>query len=76
MEYPVHKIRRNDLGNCQGQSTALTGWFNLDHEWLKREFSTLEPEFYKNLFENNIEVQYIKTYGTFVLLLDNSKLYL
>ena len=31
----VHKIRRKDLDNLQGQYIASTGWFNLDHEWFK-----------------------------------------
>ena len=56
------------------QSTASTGWFNLDYEWLKRKFSTLEPDLYKKLFEKNIERQYIKTYKTFAVPLDDSKL--
>ena len=67
-------ICRNDFDNFQGQYTASTGLFNLDNEWLKRKFSTLEPDFYKKLFENNIEGQYIKTYKTFVVPLYNTKL--
>ena len=41
IEEPVHMIRRKDLGNFQGQYTASPGWFNLDHDWLKRNFSIL-----------------------------------
>ena len=68
-------IRRKYLNNFHGQSTASTGWFNLDHEWSKRIFSTLEPDFYKK-FENNIEGLDIEAYTNFVVPLDNSKLYL
>ena len=39
-------IRRKDLGNFQGQYTASPGWFNLDHDWLKRKNFILEPEFF------------------------------
>ena len=46
MEEPVHTIHRKDLDNFQGQSKASTGWFDLDHEWSKRKFSTLKPGFY------------------------------
>ena len=75
IEDPVHTIRRNYLDQFQGQSIVSTGWFNLDHEWLKRKFSTLEPDFYKKI-ENNIEGQYIETYKTFAVPLYNIKLYL
>ena len=44
MEEPVHTIRGKYLDNFQGQYTGSTGWFNIDHEWLKRKFSTLEPD--------------------------------
>ena len=67
-------IRRKDLDHFQGQSTVSTGWFNLDNEWLKRNFSTLETDYYKKLFENNIEGQDIETYKTFVVLLGYTKL--
>ena len=40
---------------------------NLDHKWLKRKFSIIEPDFYKKRFENNIEGQDIKTYENFVI---------
>ena len=73
MEEPVHTIHRKGLDKFQGQSTASTGWFNLDHEWLKRTFLHLNRVSIKNLFENNIEGQDIKTYKNFVLLLDNIK---
>ena len=73
LKEPVVTIRKNDLDNFQGESTASTGWFNLDHEWLKKKFSTLEPDFIKKI-ENNIEGQDIETYETFVLPLDNTKL--
>ena len=41
-EDPVHTIRRKDLDNFQWQSTASTGWFNLDHELSKRKFLHLK----------------------------------
>ena len=49
-------IRIKYLDNFQGQYTVSTGWFNIDHEWFKIKFCTLEPELYKKPFENNIEV--------------------
>ena len=74
MEDPVVPIRRKYLDNVQWHSTRSTCWFNLDHEQLKINFSTLDTDFYKKRFENNIEGQYIETYKTFVVPFDNTKL--
>ena len=46
MKAEVFIIRRKDLDNFEGKSIGSTGWFNLDHEFFKRKFSTLEPDFY------------------------------
>ena len=32
--------------NFQGQSARTKHWFDLDHEWLKENFMTCEPDFY------------------------------
>ena len=56
----VHTISQKDLDNFQGKSTASTGWFHLYQEQLKRKLYTLEPDFYKKLFEKNIQGQKIK----------------
>ena len=34
--------------NFQGQSEKSIHWFDLDHEWLKENFMTREPDFYRN----------------------------
>ena len=34
-------IRGKGLSKFQGQYTGSTDWIRLDHEWLKRKFSTL-----------------------------------
>ena len=68
----VVTIHRKDLDKFQGQSEGSTGWLNLDHELLKRKFSIPEPDFYKKIV-NNIEVQDIRTYKTFVVTFDNTK---
>ena len=53
-------IRRKYLDKFQGKFTASTGWFNLDHEWLKIKFSTLEPKFYKNFWKRILKVKISK----------------
>ena len=50
MKKAVVTIRRNNSDKFEGQSKESTGWFNLDCEFLERKFSTLEPDFYKNLY--------------------------
>ena len=47
MKEAVVTIRRNDLDTTEVRSKGSTGWFNLDHEFKKRKFSTLEPYFDK-----------------------------
>ena len=50
MEYTkkaVVTIIRKDSDKFVGQYKGYTRWFNLDHEFLKRKVSTLEPYFYK-----------------------------
>ena len=46
MKESVVTIRRKYSYNFQGQSKGYTVWFNLDHEFLGRRLSTLEPDFY------------------------------
>ena len=44
MKEAVVTIRRKDSDKFEGQSKGSTGWFNLDHEFSKRNVSSLEPE--------------------------------
>ena len=54
-EYPVVTIRRKDLNKFQGQSAGSKVLLNLHHEWLKRKFYILEPDFYlKNVLKVKI----------------------
>ena len=69
----VFMICRKNLDNFQDQSTGSTDWFNIDCEWLKKNVSTLEPEFYNFFKIMNIEGQDIEAYQTFLVLLDNTK---
>ena len=48
-------IYRKDSDKFEGHSKGSTGWFNLDHEFLKRKISTLEPNFYDKIYEKDIE---------------------
>ena len=70
----VVKILIKGLDNFQGQSTASTVWFNIDHEWFKKRFLHLNQTYIKKTFEMNIEVQDIETYKIFLVPLDSTKL--
>ena len=50
MKEAVVTIRRKDSDQFEGQYKGYTGWFNTDHEFSRRDFSTLEPDFYKPLY--------------------------
>ena len=39
----------------QGQSARSKHLFDLDIKWIEEKFSTREPQFYKRLFQTNIE---------------------
>ena len=41
----------------QGQSAILKHWFDLNIEWAEENVSTRLPQFYKRLFQINIQGQ-------------------
>ena len=47
MKEAVLTIHGKDLDNFEGQSKGSRGWLDLDHEFLKIKFSTLERDFYE-----------------------------
>ena len=73
MKEAVVTIQRNDYDKFNGHSKESTGWCYLDHEFLKRNFSTLELYFYKRLHEKDIEGQDTETYITFLVTFDTTK---
>ena len=57
---PVVTICRNYLDKFQGRSSVSTYWLNLDHEWFKRKFPILEPDFYLKKMEIILKVKILK----------------
>ena len=54
---------KTKIYNFQGQSERKKRWFGIDHKWLKQNFMTREPDFYKNYIKINVGViiqKYIK----------------
>ena len=56
MEEAVVTIRGKDLDHFQGQSKGATGWFNNYYD-LRKTFSTLELNFYKNFLKRILKVK-------------------
>ena len=57
MKKTVVTILKKGLDQFEGQSKGSTGWFKLDSGFFKTTFFTIHSEFYKEIFENNIEDQ-------------------
>ena len=60
LEFIKQKVKtfcRKGLNLFEGPSTGTKGWSKLDIEFLKTTFSKSHSEFYKELFEKNIEDQ-------------------
>ena len=58
----------------QGKSARSKHWFILDIEWVEENFSTIEPQFYKRLFQTNIEGQAVLIYPIFPVIFGNTNL--
>ena len=59
--------------NFQGQSTISQRWFDLDFDWIEVNFSTREPDFYKNVFQSHGNTQDTNTFKIFQVPIGNSK---
>ena len=60
--------------NFQGKSVISRRWFNLDHEWLKENFMTLEPDFYRKMYQTEFRGDDTKTFQMFVVPIGNAKI--
>ena len=57
----------------QGQSVRSKHWFDIDIKWFEENFSTIEPQFYKKLFQGSIEGQDGSKYTTLPVTIVNTK---
>ena len=48
-----------------GQSARSQLWFDLELDWIKINFSTREPDFYKKLFQSQDDTQDNNTFKNF-----------
>ena len=57
----------------QGQSTRSQRWFDLYFDCIEVNFSTLEPDFYKKLFQRHEDTQDTNTFKSFKVPIGNSE---
>ena len=67
MKQAVVTMCRKDSDKFQSQYKGSIGWFNLDHNFLRRNFYTLEPDFYDKQYEKDIEDVDMEPYKTFLV---------
>ena len=60
--------------NFQGKSARSRRWFNIDYQWLKEKFRTLEPYFYRKLYQTKFRGDDTKTYQIFGVIIGNAKI--
>ena len=57
----------------QGQSARSQRWFDIDFDYIEVNFSTLEPDLYKKLFQRHDDTQDTNTYKSFQVPIGNAK---
>ena len=58
----------------KGQSAISRRGFNLYHEWLKENFMTCEPDFYRKIYQIKLRGDDTKTYQIFGVPIGNAKI--
>ena len=72
--YDIKEKDKTKIYNFQGKSARTKHWFNLDHEWLKENFMTREPDFYKKLYDNTFRGDTTHDYKTFGVPIVNARM--
>ena len=57
----------------QGQSERSQYWFGIDFDWVEEKFSTLEPDFYRKIYQRHDETKYTNIFKMFGFPIRNSK---
>ena len=57
----------------QSQSTRSLLWIDLDLDWVEINFSSCEPDFYKEIFQSHDDTQDDNTFKTFQVPIGNAK---
>ena len=70
----LHQIKKIEAKfKFQGQSARSQLWFDLDLDWIEVNFSTREPDFYKQVFQSHDYTQDINILKRFQVPIGNSK---
>ena len=57
----------------QGQSTRSMHWFDIDINWVKEHFTSIQLQLYNRPFQRNNEDKYEKLFPTFTVPIGNAK---
>ena len=60
--------------NFQGQSERTKHWFDIDHEWLKENFMTRKPDFYKKIHQTKFRGHKTQNHQKFGVPIGNTKM--
>ena len=53
----ANKNKNEAKFNFQGQYARSQRWFDFEFDWIEVNFSTREPDFYKNFFQSHDDTQ-------------------
>ena len=74
MEFVATDKNKNEAKfKFQGQSARSQLWFDLDLDWIDINFSSREPDFYKNFFQSHDDTQDDNTFKKFQVPIGNAK---
>ena len=69
----IHKKKNEDTFKFQGKSEISQRWFDLKLDWIEINFSTLETDLYKKVFQSHDNKQDNNTFKNFQVPIGNSK---
>ena len=69
----ANKNKNKDKFKFQGQSTRSQRWFDIAFDWIKENFSTREPDFYKKIYQSHDETKDTNKFIMFVVPIGNAK---
>ena len=71
--YDIKEKDRTNKINFQGESAKTKHCFDLDHKWLKENFMTHEPYFYKKLYQTKFRGDTTHDYQKMLVPIGNEK---
>ena len=67
-----NKNENKDKFKFQGQYAGSQCWFDFDFDWIEENFSTHEPNFYKEIFQRHDETKDKNKFTMFLFPIGNA----